>query len=410
MQINNAFHLTYCTNIHAEKNWETLFTGLQNLLPSIKRQVSPTDHFGLGLRLSDNSARELLEGKNLLLFKQWLEGQKIYVFTLNGFPYGNFHQNRVKDDVHKPDWTTKERVEYTKRLCRILSVLLPEGMDGGISTSPLSYKPWFYDSPTDKNKIFKKAAEHLAMVVEEMISIRRDTGKILHVDIEPEPDGLIEDTDETISFFQHYLLPEAANYLTKKTSLSSEEIEKSIKEHIRICYDLCHFALQYEDHKEAIEKFTKAGIKIGKVQLSSAVSYTFTKNAHEKNLAYDCLEKLDEQTYLHQVVQANADKTISQYPDLSFALTNFNNPTNLEWRVHYHVPLFTEKFGALNTTRKDVEKFLTLLQEGLPVTQLEVETYTWEVMPGEFRLDISESIAKELLWVRERLEIKEKVK
>src|SRR5690606_21158750 len=142
MLLHNTCHLTYCTNIHPERSWKDLFESLAESLPEIKRYVSPHSPFGIGLRLSDFSGKEILEGKNLMKFKEWLERNGFYVFTMNGFPYGLFHNKTVKDDVHKPDWNTVERVEYTKRLCRILAVLLPKNMEGGISTSPLSYKPW----------------------------------------------------------------------------------------------------------------------------------------------------------------------------------------------------------------------------------------------------------------------------
>lgn len=410
MLINDRYHLTYCTNIHSEKNLESLLTGLQNLLPEIKKRISPEKDFGIGLRLSDHSTRELLEGKNLNLLKEWLSEHHMYVFTLNGFPYGNFHQKKVKDDVHKPDWTTRERVEYTKRLCRILSVLLPKDIEGGISTSPISYKPWFLDSPSQKSKVLKKGAEHLASVVEELIRIKKESGKTIHIDIEPEPDGMIEDTEETISFFKNYLIPEGIVYLKNKTSLSESEIETALYNHVRICYDLCHFALQYEHHEDSLRMFKKAGIRIGKVQLSSAVKLDFDKPEAEIKEAIEDLKRLDEPRYLHQVIQLNKDFTISQYNDLDLALKNLNFKNISEWRVHFHVPLFEEKFGSLDTTRPDVENFLNLIRNNNEISQLEVETYTWEVMPGEYRLDLSDSICNEMSWVKSGLLKKEVVR
>jgi hypothetical protein len=409
MILKNSTHLTYCTNIHSEKNWTGLYKELKIFLPLIKKEVSPSQAFGLGLRLSDHSSRELLESKELQKFKDWLSEENLYVFTLNGFPYGNFHQKRVKDDVYKPDWTTKERLEYTKRLIRILSVLLPPGMDGGISTSPISYKPWFLDSPGNKSKVLKKSAENLLIFAEEMIKVRKETGKTIHIDIEPEPDGLIEDSDEVISFFNNYLFPQGEKYLKSKISCSDAEAQSFIKEHIRICFDLCHFSLQYENHGEALKKMKAAGIRIGKVQLSSALKCSFDQGHDEKVKLYELFDRLNEQTYLHQVIQLNKDETINQYADLGPALKHFYDENIKEWRIHFHVPLFLENFGLADTTQDEVEELLEVLNEYPEINQLEVETYTWDVTPGEYRLDLIESICKEINWVKEKVKLGRKV-
>src|SRR5687768_7837285 len=142
MQINNA-QLTYCTNIHAGESWEEHFLALRENFPAIKQEISPDKPMGIGLRLSHIASLELGKEQNLNSFKKWLADQSAYVFTMNGFPYGGFHHTHVKDQVHAPDWTTNERVEYTIRLFDILTEILPEGMEGGISTSPLSYRHWF---------------------------------------------------------------------------------------------------------------------------------------------------------------------------------------------------------------------------------------------------------------------------
>ena len=131
-------HLTYCTNIHAGENWKDHFEALKKNFPAIKEKISTHNSMGIGLRLSNEASTDLSHKENLNEFKKWLLEQDAYVFTMNGFPYGGFNHTRVKENVHTQDWTTKERVEYTLRLFDILKELLPEGMDGGISTSPMS--------------------------------------------------------------------------------------------------------------------------------------------------------------------------------------------------------------------------------------------------------------------------------
>ena len=182
-------HLTYCSNIHPGERWDEHFKTLRENLPFIKSQLSPNEPFALGLRLANEASIELSDPERLAEFKAWLATNNIYVFTMNGFPYGGFHATRVKDDVHTPDWTTADRTEYTKRLFRILAQLLPDGLEGGVSTSPLSYRYW-WQSEEEMQQAIKIATENILQIAETLIELRRTTGKTMHLDIEPEPDGI----------------------------------------------------------------------------------------------------------------------------------------------------------------------------------------------------------------------------
>ena len=219
---NGSFHLTYCSNIHPGETWDEVFTNLQQYLPVLKGKLSPKAPFGIGLRLADVAARELLTGETFTQFQDWLNQQDLYVFTLNGFPYGGFHRQVVKDRVYAPDWSKPERVEYTLRLVRILAALLPAGMDGGISTVPLSYKPW-WTTDTARESVMGECSLNLATVAAEMARIREETGKLLHLDLEPEPDGSIENTAEVIDFFQTWLLPRGGVALDRATLQSDTD-------------------------------------------------------------------------------------------------------------------------------------------------------------------------------------------
>ena len=91
MQIGHDgfFHLTYCTKVHPGSGWEELFGNLQALVPRLKARLAPERPFGLGLRLSNAESRELLAGDHLARFQDFLAQHDLYVFTLNGFPYGD---------------------------------------------------------------------------------------------------------------------------------------------------------------------------------------------------------------------------------------------------------------------------------------------------------------------------------
>ncbi len=397
MKIKNTFHLSYCTNIHPGSNWESTFSSLKTYVPHIKTAVSPNSSFGLGLRLSNKASEELNKGNNFSEFQSWLTENNVYVFTMNGFPYGNFHDERVKDNVHAPDWTTKERLEYTKRLFEQLAQLLPEGMSGGISTSPISYKYW-HESEEKKQKAFETGAKHLAEVALQLLEIEDRTGKYLHLDIEPEPDGLLENSDEVIEFFSRYLIPIATKIFKEKSTESVDEIESTIKRYITVCYDICHFSLAYEEPEDTFKKFADVGLLIGKIQVSAALKILY--NEADAKEIWDSLTRFNEPTYLHQVTEQINGK-VKTYNDLPIVLEARKDFTEL--RAHFHVPIFLEQFGKLYSTQDHILKVVEYLKTNPVSEHLEIETYTWDVLPKELKRDLSESIIREIDWLKERL-------
>lgn len=390
-------HLTYCTNIHSGESWGEHFAALKEFIPRIKEAVSTDQPFGIGLRLSNRASLDLEVEQELDQFQKWLMENDCYVFTLNGFPFGGFHRVTVKDDVHTPDWTTKQRVDYTKRLFNILAELVPNTMNGGISTSPLSYKHWH--SEDKKEKVLTSATNHILEVVKHLIELKNKTGKSLHLDIEPEPDGLLESGAEFISWYQKYLLVAGPSFLKKHYNYTTTEAEAAIKEHIQLCYDVCHFAVGYEDHAQIIQQLNTLGIKTGKIQISAALKAALTEGESRKSVI-EAFTKFNESTYLHQVVARQHNGGYIRYADLPQALGDANNPSAVEWRSHFHVPLFIKEYGVLQSTQDDIITVLNLHKHTPFTNQLEIETYTWEVLPDKLNLHLDESIVRELLWVK----------
>ncbi|MHC0065329.1 metabolite traffic protein EboE [Nostoc sp. UIC 10890] len=396
---NNNFHLTYCSNIHPGESWLEVFANLENYIPELKSRLSPTEPFGIGLRLSDLAAKQLLESNNLAQFQAWLTQQDLYVFTLNGFPYGGFHRQVVKDQVYAPDWSTQERVNYTLNLAHILASLLPQGLDGGISTLPLSYKPWWVKDQATFEIVLKKSCLNIASVVAEMIRIHEETGKILHIDLEPEPDGLIENTSEVIDFYQNWLLPIGGNYLSEKLNIEQHLAETKFIEHVRVCYDTCHFSVEYEEPQSVFARLQSAGIKIGKIQISAAIQVKIPAEVEKRSLIVERLRPFAESTYLHQVIERRSDGTLHHYPDLIAALPYLEQSLAEEWRTHFHVPIFIHDYQILQSTQDDISTVLQLLQTNNACSHLEIETYTWDVLPSEMKIDMLTSIQREFEWV-----------
>lgn len=388
--------LTYCTNIHAGESWSDHFTALKQNIPGIKKRVSAQQSFGIGLRLSNQASLQLQEKAALDDFKLWLKQEDCYVFTMNGFPYGGFHNTKVKDQVHAPDWTTPERLAYTIRLSNILTALLPEGMEGGISTSPLSYKYWH--SAEQQPKIFEKATQNVLQVIQHFIDIKTKTGKLIHLDIEPEPDGLLESGPEFFEWYERYLLPIGNAYLQKQLGYSVTQAEQTIKDHLQLCYDVCHFAVGYEDHASIVQQLREKKLKVGKIQISAALKAGIPELAKREPVV-QAFRQFNESTYLHQVVARQTDGSLKRYPDLPEALDDGNNASTKEWRSHFHVPLFVEDYGLLKSTQEDIRDVLSIQCKQPFTKHLEVETYTWEVLPDALKLPISESIIREMGWV-----------
>jgi sugar phosphate isomerase/epimerase len=364
LQIGQGLDLTYCTNIHPADGWDAVYANLRKFGPALRKSLSPEAPFGIGLRLSAREARELLTGRRLEEFRLFLEEHGLYVAIVNGFPYGFFHGAPVKETVYAPDWRDEARVQYTLDLAEILKALLPDGMEGGISTAPLSYKPWQAE--------WEPMARNVARVADALARIQSETGKLIHLDIEPEPNCVLENTEETLAFFERSQIR---------------------RDHVQVCFDCCHFAVEYEDPLEALRRLRQAGIRIGRVQLSSALKMTFPGDPAR-------LRPFAESTYLHQTIERR-DGEFRRFADLDEALqtTPAGMPRDREWRIHFHVPLFTGEYELFGSTQDYVRTVIRAALEGGVTKHLEIETYTWDVLPGELKLDLLDSIRREYEWV-----------
>lgn len=391
-------HLTYCSNIHPGEKWEDHFRSLRENLPFIKSKLSPDQPFGLGLRIANEASLALSQPKNLAQFKDWLLAEDIYVFVINGFPFGGFHNTVVKDQVHAPDWTTTDRKDYTIRLFRILSELLPADMEGGVSTPPLSYSPWW---PTETEKLFatEKATGNLLLILDELLEIKNTKGQVLHLDIEPEPDGILDNINDFVNWYKASLLPTGIAYLVSKYQVSEEDARNTILTHIRLCYDICHAAVGFEEPETILASLNEIGIRTGRIQISSALKVDFAKDREGR---LNAIKAFDEPVYLHQVVAQTSGNELLHFTDLPEAVENFGDK-HAEWRVHFHVPLFIETYGLLGSTRNDIVRTLELHKKEPFTRFLEVETYTWGVLPDDMQKPIGESIVRELEWVKEVL-------
>ena len=386
MQLNHSLQLAYCTNVHRGESWLETFLSLQKFVPAVREKVCPKKPFAIGLRLSNRAAVELSESSAMLEFRRWLGKNSCYIFTINGFPYGQFHGTRVKEMVYQPDWTTPERVTYTKLLFNLLAELLPPGIEGSVSTLPCTFKE-FYPSGDDL-KIIRQNIWH---TVEHIARVSAKTGRKLHLGLEPEPLCWLESTAETLHFFDHLR--------------AEHPRDERLAEHLGVNYDTCHFAVEYEEPQTALACLVNYGIKISKLHLSSALKVTPTAQARE------CLGMFADDVYLHQVVARDAAGERTIFTDLPEALIRAPfifgaDETDLpEWRIHFHVPLHAPAAPPFDNTNDHLLAALDLLgQYPTLCTHLEIETYTWEVLPPELKSqNVVDQIAAEYDWTLARL-------
>ncbi len=392
------FQLTYCTNIHPGNGWDEVFANLRSYAPALKAQVAPDTPFGIGLRLSGQESSELLQNDRLAQFQAFLTEHRLYIFTLNGFPYGPFHKQPVKAEVYAPDWRDEERVRYTLRLIEILAHLLPDDMEGSISTCPLSYKAWL---DTGEDALWERLTRNVVRVAEALVRVKQQQGKLIHLDFEPEPDGLLENSAEVVEFYTQWLLTAGADILADSMNVLADEARAHLLDHIRVCFDTCHMAVAYEDPVEVLDRFARVGIQVGKVQISAALKVIFPDESAGRTELERQLQPFAESVYLHQVVQRDDTGGFQQYPDLPDALPAIYDLRARQWRIHFHVPIFVEQYGTFFSTQDEIRQVFALLRERRFSRHLEIETYTWDVLPSGLKKDLLESISREFAWVRD---------
>jgi sugar phosphate isomerase/epimerase len=386
-------HLTYCTNIHAAEAWDDAFASLRTHLPGIKAEIAPDRPLGVGLRLAASASKALEDPETMARFRAFLAQVDCYVFTLNGFPYGTFHGQRVKEGAYLPDWGAPERLTYTNTLADQLDQLLPEGMAGSVSTVPGTFKAWATEDRV--GAITDNLLSHAA----HLIALRQRTGRTITLALEPEPACFLETIEETVDYFARALFgAEACRRIADATGLGVGEAEEALRRHLGVCYDVCHAAVEFEDPAASVAALRTAGIGIFKLQLSAAL-----RIAGVKADSADHLRSFAEPVYLHQTIQNRAG-AITRFTDLPDALDVIAAAEGAEWRIHYHVPIFLDRMRDFDTTQAFLREILALHAADPISDHLEVETYTWDVLPDQYRgTPVGPAIARELAWVRERL-------
>jgi hypothetical protein len=401
LNITGRPHLTYCSNIHPGETWPEIRQNLERYVLGVRQNVASGCAFGIGLRLSGQAAHALSDPNTLEEFRRFLRDHNLYVFTINGFPHGSFHGARIKEKVYLPDWLDEERLHYADQLAYILTTLLGDhfGIHGSISTVPGAFQARIKSSG-DVTIIASRLLRHAVT----LHKLKVETGRHIVCALEPEPCCLLETISDTIAFFQNHLFSRSAIVkFSRLTGLSADSAEEALHRHLAVCVDACHAAVEFEDPDEVLSRLQDAGIGIAKIQISAGLRIPRVNRE-----ALTALRPFAESTYLHQVVERRGME-LKRYEDLPRAIGSASHvggtgAEDKEWRVHFHVPLFLDTLGPFETTRPFLTRLLRLQVKNAPTAHLEIETYTWGVLPEAYRgMPIVEAITREMQWVMSSL-------
>ncbi|WP_142003958.1 metabolite traffic protein EboE [Amycolatopsis cihanbeyliensis] len=366
--------LSYCTNVHPAEDLDGILAQLDGYAVPVRESLG-ADRLGVGLWLAaevaaglaaDRSARRRLAAE--------LSARGLAVQTLNAFPYGGFHNEVVKHDVYVPAWTSPARLRYTMDCVTVLADLLaPEAGYGSISTLPLGWRePW----GTGEDLRCGAAFEEVCRVLRTSLSRGE---RPIRLAVEPEP-GCVLDT-----------VADAVGWLADRVD----------PEHIGLCLDTCHLAVSFADPAAAVERIYAAGLRVVKVQASAALEVADPGTEP----ARAALRRFAEPRYLHQVRELRSSGEVLAADDLPQALDDL--PAEGPWRVHFHVPLHAAPDRPLTSTTGVLLDAVDAVRTHAPEEHphIEVETYTWNVLPG--RPDVAGGIAEELRWAQVRLAAQE---
>ena len=377
------YPLSYCTNVHPCRSRNDLERIITQEARSVQEQCGFS--IGVGLWLPEVVISEVAQDATVTRsIASLLADQGLQCFSLNAFPFGDFHSERVKENVYLPDWSDIRRLDYTRLCSEFLAGVLTGEDEGSVSTLPLAYK-----QAVQSPDFSKRAIDQLVQLSRDLDRLHHETGKTIRLAIEPEPFCLLETTPETIQFFE--MLWDAAD---------KAGVGALVRQHIGVCYDVCHQAVEFENASVAISELAAANIRINKVQISCAIE--LDKPSDEK--AREALATFAEQRYLHQTFARHSDGRVISQTDLSQKLA-LDPPSDWQqaekWRVHFHVPVDADRLGPLGTTRPELIGALHALGQLPYEPHLEVETYTWPVLPGVRRGDVTAGMARELIATRE---------
>jgi hypothetical protein len=393
---NGLGHLTYSTLVHPADDWDQIWHSLNTYVPKVRDRFAGKERFGVSLRLSAKSAETLVNSPaERAKLRKFLDDQNMYLYTVNAFVYGHFKGELVKEQVYEPDWRSEERTQYTMNVASIVADIAPKDVNPSIQTSPLGFKP-----RVTGPHVVDSYTTNVLRVAKHLVDLEQKTGVTVTLGLEPEPYCYLETTDETVNYFTNHLYTgKSVEKFAKMSGLPISEAMAALRRHVGIVYDICHLAVEYEDITQSLQKLVDAGVPIVKLQEAAALHIPeVTKEA------VDTLKRYSKTIYLTQTIEKK-DGRLTKYLNVDDAIAAWEkSPSPREWRTHIHVPVFLDDLGEFRTTRFAIADALKFHKQKPLSRHLEVETYTWDMLPDHLKTgDIVEYVCRELDWVRGQL-------
>ena len=393
---NGLGHLTYSTLVHPGDTWSEMWDSLNRYVPTVKARVCPDKPFGVSLRLSASSAQTLTgDPHERQRLKEFLHSHDMYLYTVNAFPYGPFKNQLVKEQVYEPDWRSDERALYTMQVADILAECGGANVNPSIQSPPLGFKP-----RVTGPEVVEAYTSQVLRVVAHLVLLEQRTGRTVTLALEPEPYCFLETTEEALDYFKNHLYNyEAVGRLASQTGLSKSQAEIAVRKHLGMVYDICHQAVEYEDIGASLQALADAGIPVFKLQEAAAI-----RMPEVTGKTIEALRPYADTVYLTQTVERRNGE-LKRYLNLEDAFAAWQkDPGPREWRTHIHVPVFLDDLGDFGTTRFAIEEALRFHKKNKLSPQLEIETYTWDVLPEHLKTgDIVDYVQRELDWVKGQL-------
>jgi sugar phosphate isomerase/epimerase len=393
---NGLGHLTYSTLVHPADDWEQIWQSLNTYVPKVRERFAGNKRFGVSLRLSAKSAETLAHSKaERDKLRRFLDDRNMYLYTVNAFVYGHFKGELVKEQVYEPDWRSEERTQYTMNVASVVADIAPKDVLPSIQTSPLGFKPRVTGPDVVDNY-----TNNVLRVAKHLVELEDKTGVTVTLGLEPEPYCFLETTDETVDYFTNHLYSgKSVEKFAKISGLPIAEAIAALRRHVGIVYDICHLAVEYEDITKSLQKLVDAGVPIVKLQEAAALHIPEVTQP-----IVDTLRRYSKTIYLTQTIEKR-DGKFTKYLNLEDAFAAWEkNPGPREWRTHIHVPVFLDDLGQFRTTRFAIADALKFHKQKPLSRHLEVETYTWDMLPDNLKTgDIVEYVCRELEWVRGQL-------
>jgi len=361
--LNN--HLCYCFNVLEQNNSDPISPHFISLISKIRKKIAlPKDQsFAIGLWINAEKLKQFFDKRKISLLRKILEENHLYVTTINAFPYADFHNKIIKENVYLPDWTNDERLQYSMKVAEFLSEILPPDITGSISTVPGGYQKFI------RNGDLAKIAKNLSSMNKHLENILNKKRKKIILAIEFEPDCIWERAHQFVEFKTQYL--------------------KNQADFIGVCYDCAHAEVLKSNPIKDLNILKEANITIGKIQLTAALRAKMPEAKQE-------LAKFADNTYLHQTFIYNKNNLILRVEDLIHIINRHKIKGDL--LSHYHLPIFFEsdETKSINAAKSILIQLMKLASlNKITNATLEIETYTYSVLPKNFQFDSVEDMISE---------------